>query len=323
MAVASTATWNPYLVQIVHDALVNSTAVAADDEIAYTLYVSALSTLNGIVKSAEAMGLHVWTEEQAVLFLQPGVNRYIIGGTAPTAHATDAEDWILVTLTADALAGATTIEADEAPLLANGMQIGVVLDSGLIQWTTVSGAPVGTTITLAAALDGDATSGNFAYAYTTDIIRPLKIPNSRLMTITSSGLLETPMTILSRQEYMDLPNKFAQGTTTQWFFSPQRDVGLFYPWPLVTVGTYAASFTWYRPIADLLVPTNTVDFPQEWVHPLTWRLAQELAVGLGVPELTWNRLTAMSQGYTDLVESYDRESEPVQFGMDYQYQTER
>ncbi len=200
------------------------------------------------------------------------------------------------------------------------MQIGIVLQSGVTQWTTVDGDPVADVITLADVLDEAVDSGAYAFAYTTPINRPLKVPNVRLLTL--NGLNETPMTILSRQEYMDLPNKDSPRVPTQWFYSPQRDTGLFYIWPVPNYSNWAVRFTWYRPLSDFLIPTNTSDFPQEWINPLTWRLSKEIAPSYGVPAETWNRIKEMADGYADLVISYDRESEPIQFGMDWQFESQ-
>jgi hypothetical protein len=173
---------------------------------------------------------------------------------------------------------------------------------------------VGNVVALGAALLVGADAGNYALAYTTKISRPLKIPAARLLTL--NGLNETPMTILSRQGYMDLPDKDAPGTPTQWFYSPRRDEGLLYPWPVPQFSSWAMRFTWYRPLQDFLVPTNTADFPQEWVLPLQWNLSKELAPGFGVPAPTWDRIKEMADTYAMVVVSYDRESEPVQFGID-------
>ncbi len=318
MAVAPTASWNPELVFICRQALINCGAIDENEEPAGTLYESARFQLNAMVKGLEATGLHVWAEKEAILFLQPGVQRYVIGGASATAHTSDADDWLLLTTLDAASATSTeiTLQLGEGLLVEDGMNIGVVLSNGgPTQWTTVDGAPVGDVITLADALVGGVDAGAYVFAYTTPIERPLKVPAARLLTL--QGLNETPMTIMSRQEYMDLPNKNSPGVPTQCFYSPQRDTGLFYIWTVPNYSNWAARFTWYRPLADFLLPTNTVDFPQEWINPLLWNLSKEMAPGYGVPTETWNRIEKMADTWAMLAISYDRESEPIQFGMDY------
>lgn len=316
MSTSGTSDWNPVLLKIIKDALLNATAIDETENPSADDYDSALHKLNGLVKTAEATGSHVWTEEEGILFLQPLQQRYVIGGTDSNAETSDEAEWLELTLAQPAAAAAThvVLQTGQGALVSADMRIGVIDNDGVTEWFDVASPPAGDTVALSGALLVAASAGNYALAYTTKITRPLKMPNARLLTL--NGLGETPMTILSRQEYMDLPNKNARGTPTQWFYSPRRSDGLFYPWPVPQFSNWAARFTWYRPLQDFLVPTNTADFPQEWILPLTWNLSKEIAPGYGVPDPTWQRIVGMADQYTLLVTSYDRESEPVQFGYD-------
>lgn len=320
MTVASTATFNPAVTYIIREALINVGAIADDEQPTGEQYRDGVFRMNAMVKALEATGLHVWTESEAILFAQVGVPKYVIGGASPTAHTADADEWEFLTLAAPRAAGAFNITVTAELGVASGDNIGVVLDSGVTFWTTVNGAPVSNVITLTTALPGSVTSGNFAFAYTTPILRPLKVPRARLLTYQpapSAGPTETPMTALSRQGYMDLPNKLSQGVPTQWFYSPQRDQGLFYLWPVPILSNWGVRFTWYRPLQDYLVPNNTSDFPQEWTNPLIWRLSQELGPGFDVPPAKWQMIQTMASTWADVAISYDRESEDVQFGLDF------
>ena len=314
MVTSGTTVWNPALVQIVDQALLNAGAIAEGETPSAAMYASAVFQLNAMVKALEATGLHVWKEGEAILFLQPGQGKYVIGAPAGGAVTADADGWDELTLTAPAVAGATAITVNLAIVVA-GMNIGVVLDSGITFWTTVNGTPVGNTINVAAALPGSAASGNFALACTAPITRPLKVPTARLLTL--NGLNETPMTILSRQEYMDLPQKTSPGTPTQFFYSPQLATGVLYVWPVATTSAWAVRFTWYQPIQDFLAPNNTADFPQEWINPLIWNLSKEIAPSYDVPDAKWEKIKEMADSYAVLAIGYDRESEPIRFGMDY------
>ncbi len=323
MSTSGTYTFNPAVYFIVKDALINCGAIDENEEPGAHLYQSGLFKLNSMVKSLEATGLHVWAEQEEILFLQPLQARYVIGGDTPNAHTSDADEWIELTLALPAAVGATTItlETGDGALVVDAMNIGVVDNDGLTEWFTVSGAPVGDVVTLSGALLVAVDPGNYALAYTSNVFRPLKVPKARLLTL--NGLNETPMTVLSRQEYMDLPEKGTQpggggiGTPTQFFYSPRRSDGFFYAWPTAQTSAWAVRYTAYRALQDFLTPENTMDFPQEWVLPLTWNLSLEMAPGYGVPEATWTRITTMAERYAVMALAYDRESEPIQFGMDY------
>jgi hypothetical protein len=67
---------------------------------------------------------------------------------------------LLTTLSSGASATDTTIDVTSATGVTSGDIIGILLDDGSTQWTTVNGAPSGTTITITDALTGNTASGN-------------------------------------------------------------------------------------------------------------------------------------------------------------------
>ena len=316
MTTSGLSNWNPAVTDLITQALSQLGVIAEDETTTADMYEKALFQLNAIVSAAQATGLHVWTEEEGILFLQPGQVKYEIGGPGTNGNTSDADLWTELTLTASVAAGALAITVASVAGVVSGDNIGVVLDTGSIFWTTVNGAPTGTTITLASALPSSASSGNFALDYTSAIGRPLKVPTARLLTL--NGLTETPMTVMSRQEYMDTPNKQSQGPPSQFFYAPKRDRGIFYVWPSPVTAAWAVRFTWYRALQDFFAPGDTMDFPQEWVSPLLWNLAYDLIGTFDASPERHAYLEKQMAKYGDLAVSYDRESEPVQFGLDWQ-----
>lgn len=100
----------------------------------------------------------------------PGSWHFQRGEVIWNANATTgaAPGWMCIkrvdtTLTADASSGNLTITVADIAGIASGDVIGVKLNTGLYHFTTVNGAPSGSTVTLTAALSGTgvvATSGN-------------------------------------------------------------------------------------------------------------------------------------------------------------------
>jgi hypothetical protein len=316
--VTDTATWLPTVTDVISDALFNVGAIDENQlgNVPGPMYRSAFFKLNGMVKAWITTGIHVWTEEEALLFLQPGQFRYLLGGTT-LDHSCDANQFAYNQLAVNGNAGATSITLQNATAFLSGQNIGVVLDTGFTFWTTLSGAPSGDIVPLSAPLPSNASSPNFVYTYPLggEIIRPLQVPRSR--TLQWNGFIINPMTVLSRQEYFDLSNPTSPGVPTQWFYNPGRDQGdiNFYNPP--QGASYAARFTWYRPIYDFNNPANTPDFPVEWSNALTWNLARELEPGYGVPLATSAKIEKLALQYLEAALEWDRESQPVQFGMDY------
>lgn len=326
MTVAATSSFNPAVTYLITEAYRDLDIIAEDETPTSGQFDSALFKLNSLVKGLEATGIHVWTEEEGIVFLQPFQQRYTIGApTGPVANSADAFAWVQNALSSSYSAAASAVVLTSAIGFVAGANIGIVLSSGVVFWTTINGAPSGNTVTLTAPLPGPAAAGDVVLTYPAagEINRPLKVPNARLLTYSSNVAgqpgQETPMTILSRQEYMDLPNKGSIGVPTQWFYTPQRDTGYLFVWPVPTTAAWAVRFTWYRPLADLLTPANTMDFPQEWTAPLRWLLADELKVGYSVSPEKAAYVEKKAIEWMTIVTGWDRESEPIQFGMDWRY----
>lgn len=305
--------------------------IAEDETPTAGQYNDALFAGNALIKEWMALGIHVWTEEEAILFFQAGQQRYLLGGTGAGGtgpdNCCDAYSWVPMQVANPVSGGATTVTvtntvAPNGVAVTSGDNFGVVLDSGVAFWTTVNGAPVNNVVTLTNAIPAGQTASpqNNAFDYTTKIVRPLKIPRASQIYYQggqSAGPRLTPMTVLSRQEYMDLPNPLDPGISTQFFYSPQLVSGVFYAWPNPQNANFGARFTWYRPLQDLTTPANTADLPQEWLNGLMWNIAQEMAPEFDVPPPRWQMIQQMAASKLDLIQSYDREPEPIYFGMDY------
>lgn len=313
MVTSGTSSFNPAATLIINMAYRKLGAIAEDETPTAGMYSDAAFQLNGLIKEWMATGIHVWTEEEAILFLQQGQYRYLLGGTT-TDNCCDANSYVLAQLSQAANAGANTVTLVTTLGITNGQFFGVVLDSGFVFWTTVSATPANSTVHLAAPLPGIASPQQFAFAYTTKIVRPLKVPNARLLTY--QGLEETPMDDMSRQEYMDQPNKANLGTPTQFFYAPKLVSGEMYVWPNVQQGIWGQRFTWYRPLQDINSPANTADFPQEWVNTLGWNLAKEMGPEFDVPPNRWAIILQQAKEKLDMVTNWDRESEPILFQLD-------
>lgn len=321
LTTSGTYTYNQAATEIITDAYRIIGVINETEDPTPGMFRTGMIALNSMVKELEATGIHVWTEEEAILFLQQNQYRYLLGGTNAD-HCTDAFDYALSTLSSNAAAAATSVVLDYVTDIAVGDYFGVILDSGATYWTTVKTVTnSGTSTTTVAFATGDslpssASQGNYAYAYTTNIQRPLRIPAGRRLYY--NGLIETPLTkMMSRQEYMDLPNKANLGLVTQAFYNPGRDQGILYVWNNPTDATSGLRFTWYRPIQDFLTTVDLPDLPQEWVNCLDWNLALELCPRYSVPAERWDRISAMAMQKLELMKGWDREFQSVYFGLSY------
>lgn len=318
MATSGTYTFNPNRDDIIKAALRQCGAITAGETPSAQIVADASDALNAMVKTWQSgpTGFHIWTTTEATLFLQKAQVSYTLSSSS-TDHA--AESFVETTLAADAASGASTITVASATGLAASQYIGVELDSGSFDWTTISGTPT-TTVTLAATLDSAASSGNRVVAYTTKIVRPLRIIAGRRYNFDSDQ--DTEMFPVSRLDYQRLTSKTQSGTPTQFYYDPRGGAnasGLLYIWPAPSNVNDVFKFTWHRPIQDFSAAANTSDLPQEWVEALTFNLAVRLAPEYDVPGEKFAMLRTLAAETLDTVSGADREPESVFFGVDLSY----
>lgn len=101
--------------------------------------------------------------------------------------------------------------------------------------------------------------------------RPLLVKNPRRV-ISSE---ETPIRIVSRQEYFEQPGKDDQGKPVMIYYDPQLTNGVLYVWPAPDAAD-SIKFSIKQYIEDFDASTNTPYFPPEWTHALVKNLAFNL-----------------------------------------------
>jgi hypothetical protein len=129
------------------------------------------------------------------------------------------------------------------------------------------------TIAMTAAVN----SYNIGLGQTINISKPLKIIQAF---IRDSSNNDTPMRVITRQEYNVLGNKASSGRPIQIFYEPLGDYGVLHVFPTPS-STDASGNTLYivyqRPFEDFDASTDNPDFPQEWYEVLKYQLATRLA----------------------------------------------
>ncbi len=320
MATSGTYDWNPNTALIINGALRLLSAIQTGETPPDDEYEDALAALNGLTKAWQASGIHVWTELDATLFLQAGVSRYVLGAVDPD-HCCITPYWAQTSLTADVASGFSVLHIAFAGNLAQGDQIGIWLDSGFTFWTTVAAPPTGLVVYTTDALPTDATSGAMVIHYPTNqsLVRPLKVPAARryLFAPVGGNPIEIPMSVTSRLDWGAIPNKNVQGVPTQFFFDPQLVLSVIEVWPVPVNNLQAVKFTATRPLQDFSTQANTADFPQEWISALRYNLAVELAAEYDCPVQRFQIIKALADEKLMEVRAWDRETEPVLFGVGY------
>jgi hypothetical protein len=268
MSTSGTTDFGSTELNIITDALIDlgvkqsGQALNADDVVVMR------RKLNMIVKQWSAQvdfapGLKMWTRRRAYLFLQADQVGYDIG---PSGDECASETYYSTTLSAAASAAASTVTLASVSGVADAMRIGIELASGSMQWTTVSGAPSGSVVTLTDALTGAADSGAQVYVYESKPLRPFEIVTAVMR---NSAGQDTPMDPnLSVEEYEQIPNKSGTGTPSRIYFEAKKTNARVYLDRSPDDLSKVIRFVYLSYIEDTTAQTEDVDFPAEWHRAL-------------------------------------------------------
>ena len=279
MSTSGTTTFNLNCQQIITEALELLGELGQGDSPSGEDYTSCLRTLNAMVKHWQTppYGLHIWKEKEFTLYPVVGQMYYQFGNSSNDRVA---DDGLVNSLTAAAALGAATITSSSVTGMLVNDQIGIVLDTGTIQWTTISAINTTTlVVTLNATLTSAASLGNNVYSYTNVVGRALDVLQLRLSR--NSGIMDTRMFPLSKSVYRNIPNKTVQSTPVQYFTDKKalqtnlHIYGTFSNTSDVIRGTYR------KVIEDFANTVDISDFPSEWSACLSHNLALWVAPKYG------------------------------------------
>ena len=305
-----------------------NTAGATTNQVTY-----AAQALNLLIKQWEAIGLQLWERRYGAIFPQVNQQVYVLGDPSASSgdHACVSSPlgygFIKTNLTNPAVAGATTIVLDtistqsvalapvkrDVPMASVGLPaitiastwyIGIQQDNGIIFWTTVNGAPSGTTVTLTAGLTYAASASNTVYSYQTKLVRPLRVLDGFFRQNAGNDI---PALIIPRENYNRFGMKSSNGTTIQLYYDPSENKGNLYVYPTTNVINGVLYIEYTSPIQDMDASSDNFDFPQEWLNALKWNLALAIAPEYEVAETKFKQLQFMAEASFEMVKPYDQE----------------
>jgi len=158
LATSGTITFNETRDTIISNALSLLGVVAAGETVTTNDTTLCASILNAMMKAWMAQGIHLWTEEEGTIYFVNGQAQYNIQASSG-ANASDGTGTpVETTLSANASGSSITVTTITG--MSSGDNIGIQLNNNTIQWTTINGAPSGSTVTLTTPLTSEANSGN-------------------------------------------------------------------------------------------------------------------------------------------------------------------
>lgn len=246
-----------------------------------TQYSEAALILNWIAKLRMTDGMPLWSLKTGYVLPVTGVSSVVLGGSD---HAVSS--YTATTSSAAASSGASTITVTSTTGFSNGYAIGIELSDSTMQWTTINGAPSGTTITLTATLTGAMSSGAQVYAYSTSnrIVRPLRVVDAYLYSVVDDS--RHPLNVVTYSSYNSLGAPTSTGVPNQVYYDPSLSSASLFIYPRFLTGDNLIQIRYHRPFDDFDASSDEPDFPQEWFLPLMMELAALLGpkAGLSIEE---------------------------------------
>lgn len=275
--------------------------------------------LNAIVKSWNVtLDMPLWGMSYAYILPTTNVSSFTVPGSVHIVSA-----FAVTQLSAAADATDTSITVDSATGIDNTYAIGIEQEDGSIHWTTVSGALVGTTVTLTDALTEDAADGAYVYAYSTAtrIKRPLRIVSANrrdILTIDDTDGLQTSnieLEIITTSEYIrESPDFHTNSKVLKLAYEPNTpSSGTIRIWPQFLDGKSYVLFRYQRLLEDFDASTDNPDLPVEWNLPLIYELAITLGPTYNLDVIKLAKLEATRDKWLEQIGNGDYEEGSIHF----------
>ena len=272
-----------------------------------------IDSLNLMIKAWGAQGLHLWTKDEGVLFLDAGKTDFNLGATGDEACQFD--DFIGTTSTSAKIATDTIIDVVDSGGMVIGDKIGVELDDDTRHWTTISTVDSSIQVTLTDALPSASKSGSTIFTFTDLITRPQRVLSCRRKKFGQDN--EIPVLSWSRDEYFNQVNKLSRGTVVNCYYSPELNNGRMYVWQTASSVNDLLRFTFERPMQDLLIGDDNLDIPNEWLEAVIYGLAFRLADDYNTPLAKADRIGQKANNFLDDLLGWDEEMESLNLQPDF------
>ena len=299
--------------QIVNRALSKIHVKTAEVEPTANEMQDGIDSLNLMIKAWGAQGLHLWSKEEGVLFLDVGKTSYNLGTGGD--KSCDLSDFVSTTLTSANIITDTVLSLSSSVGIESGDNVGVEADGNIRLWSTVLSVDSSTQVTINDPLTIATSEGASVFVFTDLMVRPNRILSYRRKTFNQDN--EIPIINFSRDQYFNQVNKNTQGTVVNCYYSPQLVNGVLYTWQAPSSVNDFVRFTYERPLQDILSGDDTVDFPNEWLEAIIYNLAAKLSDDYMVPPAKADRIEMKAMRLLDDLLGWDEEISSLNIQPDF------
>lgn len=138
----------------------------------------------------------------------------------------------------------------------------------------------GATLWMRRKLSVDLIEGDVDYILSDNSITALDLIQATVTT-DDEGTNEMPVTLVSRLDYMDFPNKTSTGRPVQvWFHSDEDDGPTVTVWP-VPDQSYVLNLDHREPFSNITDSDDEIEIPDYWMEATVFGLAKRCAIPFG------------------------------------------
>ena len=270
-----------------------------------------LQALTAMIKTWSAKGVPVHYLQIAYLYPESNKEIFSLSPAANMAHCS--LELGITKLTADEAAASTSLDVsitsaiDVQGTTQDSDFIGIELDDGTIDWTTISSGGGTATLVPAVGLTSAASAGNRVYFYTARIQRPEDVLN--IWRITASDQDRTELEEFSEQEIRSMGNLTTEGEPIKYNYRKELSTTRLHIWPRFQNGKVYLELRLQSPFDDMDAVANTTPFPNTVSEALIYGLAVRLAPEYKLPlqermvlkqeaaeviDVAWSHLTEMT-----------------------------
>jgi hypothetical protein len=149
---------------------------------------------------------------------------------------------------------------------------------------------------------------------TVAVAPPLKVINAYIRTTSTS--IDTPLLLITRNQYEMYGDKATQSTPNQVWYDPPGNLsggemlGTVYVYPApdsTTASTQTIRLVGVAALQDLDAGADDIDFPSYFTNALVWGLADQLAYEHGQSPVIMDRITKKAMYHKDIALSFGTE----------------
>lgn len=264
--------------------------------------------LNNMIKTWQADGMQVWTRKKIGIVLDSGVSSYSFNNLGTTDTGCFQVSCIQTTLTSGTttaiVVASTTGMSATSTSTGNPTYLGIEKTDGTFFWDTITSIDSSTGITLTTGGTNYLTGGK-VYYYSDPAPRPLRVLDGYMRSFTGN---DTPIKVLTQEEYNRFGVKTTAGYSTQVYYDMQWPSGTIYLYPTVNQTGNVLYLEVEYPFQVFKDSQDLPDFPEEFQNALIYGLAEEIGFRYGMDEKRLKEVQVKAKYFKDLALGMSQEN---------------